>query len=65
MLISKDNTGKTKAVFSCDRCKVNIEVENRYIIYIQTYKNYPKKAYDLCEKCYNSLKRGISKGVQR
>lgn len=64
MLIEKNSFDRKNSKFICDRCKNNITVETRYIVYIQVYKENPRKAWDLCERCYTSLKRGITKGIQ-
>lgn len=63
MLIEKDKSGQGRSVFMCDRCNKHVSRDNRYGIYIQQYKYMPKKAYDLCDKCYRAFKRGIEKGV--
>lgn len=59
MLIEKDGTGRGRTVFKCDRCNKYLTRDNRYGLYIQQYKFSPKKAYDLCDKCFKALKRGI------
>ena len=63
MLVSKDYLGNRGSRFKCDRCKIDLTIETRHAIYIQEYKLMPKKAYDLCDRCYRALKRGIEKGV--
>lgn len=65
MLIEKDKTGKSTSTFLCDRCNRILTARDKCSIYIQEPKRSPKKKWDLCERCYNSLVRGIEKGVQK
>lgn len=62
MLMEKDGTGKGRTLFKCDRCNKKVSRENRKGIYIQERSFSPKKAYDLCNRCYAALKRGVENG---
>ena len=69
MLIQKNYTGRTKSIFLCDRCKRKIETDknDRYRVVVQKTPNSLRsnqiQAWDLCERCYSALDRGIKKGV--
>lgn len=62
MLVKKDCSCKGLSKFMCDRCKTELIAENKRAIYVQYDKYSPKKRWDLCLKCFSSLKRGIEKG---
>lgn len=61
MIIFKSTTNK-EHIYKCDRCEAKLETSTEivYSIYVRSTKN-PKKKWDLCKKCYSSLKRGIEK----
>ena len=64
MIIFKDVTNKNNSVYICDRCKVRLEkgTDEIYTIYVKTTKDKNmKKKWDLCEKDYRALCRGIKK----
>ena len=69
MLVKADTTGKTKSIFKCDRCKKKLinDKDERYVIYIQKIPMNRKivKTWDLCDRCFSALCRGIEKGVFR
>ena len=65
MLIEKSTRGEGQSKFTCDRCEVNLTTETRRGVYIQQNNRMPKKHWDLCGKCFASLKRGIEKGKNR
>lgn len=70
MLITTDCTGKKGSVFECDRCKKRLhsKVEKRFrITAYDTPRGYYKQdnSWDLCERCYKALCRGIEKGVTK
>jgi hypothetical protein len=65
MIIYKDRTNKNNSIYECDRCKIKLErqKEEVYTIFVKkTEDKNPKKEWDLCERCYKSLCRGIKKG---
>ncbi len=61
MLISTNVRDKTKSIYMCDRCKREITLKEKVAIYTSINNQNIKKRYDLCNKCYKALKRGISK----
>ena len=54
-----------KTVYKCDRCKTIIDTytDNRYKITAQSTNTRCKtiKSYDLCDKCFKSMVRGIER----
>lgn len=73
MLIKIDHTGKKGTIYSCDRCKkeINTDNERRYKVTVEIgktvghhYKTVIKK-YDLCKHCCSILCHAIEKGVQK
>ena len=65
MLLKKSWNGKGHSQFVCDRCGKKITIKNRYAIYVKNDKLSHKKEFDLCDKCYVALKKGIRKGISR
>lgn len=70
MLVIKDMSRKGGCVYECDRCKkrlhTNIEMRYRIIAYKAPRGYYRQdKTWDLCERCYRALCRGIKKGVKK
>lgn len=69
MLIHSDCTGKIGSTYECDRCKrrIHTKVKHKYRVTVyKTPRDYAKtNSWDLCEKCYKALCRGIEKGVTR
>ena len=61
MLISINIHDKNKSTYVCDRCKVYISNLNRKAIFIAEGIEAPRKKWDLCQKCYKALERGINK----
>lgn len=64
MLIKKDLKDKRRSIYECDRCKRRTMTENNIQIYTRENTSIIKQ-WDLCERCFSSLKRGIEKGVQK
>lgn len=60
MINKLDKTGKTKTLYECDMCGKIVETEERTALYTKTNKKQCKQ-WDLCNKCYNKLKRSIKK----
>lgn len=60
MINKLDKTGKTKTLYECDMCGKIIETEERTALYVRTGKEQHKK-WDLCNKCYEKLRRSIKK----
>ena len=52
--------------YYCDRCNREISFEDYTLkrVYIEHRKNTKKLMFDLCNRCYGSLRRGIEKGIQ-
>ena len=50
-----------KKVYVCNRCETQIKRENRMSLYTCFPKRTPRKKWDLCDKCYRALVRGIEK----
>ena len=65
MLVSQNNWDKSKSIYKCDRCEEPLTWKDKIAVYIGLPSRAPKKKWDLCERCYNSLVRGIEKGVQK
>lgn len=61
MLINKDRIDKERSVYKCDRCKVQLTNREKIALYIAQPSRCPRKKWDLCEKCYSALVRGIDK----
>lgn len=61
MLVSKDVTDKQQSVYKCDRCKAQLKWGSKVGLYIAFPKRTPKKTWDLCDKCFRSLVKGIEK----
>jgi hypothetical protein len=59
MLIKKDRTGKTKSIFTCDRCNKRLisGTDTRYKISVyKAPKTYITiDSFDLCEQCYSVI----------
>ena len=64
MLVGIDYKCRMMTKYKCDRCNARLTVETRKAIYVLENKGSPKKKWDLCLKCYASLKRGIEKGKE-
>lgn len=65
MIIYNDRKNKENSKYICDRCKVELTIENKLAIWVETQKNNrvsKKKKWDFCNRCYRLLKRGIEKG---
>ena len=70
MLKSVDTSGKIGSIYVCDRCykEMNNNTDTMYRITAYTSRTgYYKKdnKWDLCNKCYKALCRGIKKGVPK
>ena len=69
MLIHSDCTGKIGSTYECDRCKkqIHTKCETKYRVTVyRTPRDYAKTdSWDLCDKCYRALRRGIKKGVTK
>lgn len=70
MLVSTDTSGKRGSIFLCDRCKKKIYGHRDIRYRITGYEaktGYYKQdnKWDLCDRCYKALCRGIKKGVQK
>jgi transposase-like protein len=61
MLISSNKFDKSESKYECDRCKKELSINTRISIYTKVEYDYPRKKWDLCEKCYSALVRGINK----
>lgn len=64
MIVFKDTTIKRKSIYKCDRCKKQLErgKDEIYTIFVKkTEDKTPKKKWDLCERDYKALCRGIAK----
>ena len=64
MLIKKDLKDKRKSIYECDRCKKRTTRDNNVQICIKE-NQVAKKKWDLCTRCFQALRKGIEKGVQR
>ena len=65
MIIKKDLKNKNNTIYKCDRCKRKITRENNYKVFIKTNTDkQPVKKWDLCDRCYKSLEKGIG-GMQK
>ena len=63
MVVERTNNNR-RIVYECDRCKTRIL--KPYKIDVQTPKEVrPKRKWDLCDRCYLALVRGINKGVKK
>lgn len=53
-----------RIVYKCDRCE---EITTTpYKMFVQGPKEVrPKRKWDLCDRCYAALVRGINKGVKK
>lgn len=61
MLIEKSLKDNMYSVYVCDRCNTKIDNLHRYGIYVAPLGRKTKKKWDLCDKCYKSLIRGIGR----
>ncbi len=61
MLKTINRFDKRESKYECDRCKANIDMHNRYSVYIGEGSANAKKKWDLCKRCYKALVRGIEK----
>ena len=64
MIIQKDTTSKRKSIYKCDRCKTTLErgKDEIYTIFVKGSEDKTaKKKWDLCERDYRALERGIEK----
>lgn len=61
MLISRDYKDKNKTLYVCDRCGMKVNIKNKKSIYVGNESEHPIKKWDLCNKCYNALEKGINK----
>lgn len=64
MMIQKDTTIQRKSIYKCDRCKTILErgKDEIYTIFVKGSEDKtPKKKWDLCERDYKALERGIEK----
>lgn len=68
MLIEKENTGKKKSKYICDKCskQINTDTERRYKISIDTPKDNTSgmkkiRRYDLCKHCTSIIINYIEK----
>lgn len=59
MLVKRNLKDSNNSRYVCDRCKVEINLENKVAIYVALCKKQPHKQWDLCNKCYKALIRGI------
>jgi hypothetical protein len=63
MIIFKSTTNKDH-LYKCDRCGTMLHVPKEvvYSIYVRTtMMRSPKKKWDLCERDYRALEKGIEK----
>lgn len=60
MINKLDKTGRTGTLYECDMCGRIVETKNRTAIYTKTAKEQHKQ-WDLCDKCYNKLRKSIKK----
>lgn len=70
MLKSIDTSGKTGSIYVCDRCGKDLcnnkDMINRITSYKSTLGYYKHdRKWDLCDRCYRALCRGIKKGVPK
>ncbi len=61
MLVSQNKFDKSESKYECDRCKKELSITTRISIYSKLSYENPKKRWDLCNKCYAALVRGIEK----
>ena len=68
MLVERENTGKKKSKYICDRCSkpINTDTEKRYKIGIDTPKDNTSgmkiiRRYDLCKHCTNVIINYVEK----
>lgn len=63
MIVTKDVRDKNKTTYKCDRCKKVITRKNDYKVFIkQVEDKQPVKKWDLCDRCYKSLQKGMKGG---
>lgn len=60
MINKLDKTGKTKTLYECDMCGKIVETKERTALYTKTNKKQCKQ-WDLCNECYNKLRKSIKK----
>ena len=65
MLLNNNTNTHLQGIYKCDRCSKELHSNNRYGIYIAESKCTAKKKWDLCDKCFSALKRGIEKGTKK
>ena len=58
MIIKKD-TFKQQSEVECDMCKTKINSPERITIKVSLGNSNPKKKWDLCQKCYNKIKKAV------
>lgn len=63
MLIFKSTDKVHKSIYICDRCGMKlVRGSNKvYRIYVNKKNEHPKKKWDLCEKDYFALVKGMEK----
>lgn len=61
MLVNQNKFDKKQSIYKCDRCKKQLNWENKVAIYTAPPRCSPKKKYDFCLKCYRLLIRGVEK----
>lgn len=64
MLVEKNRSCSYTSKYVCDRCKKGIsrKEKNLYSIYVRYIDGNPSKQWDLCDRCFNALQRGIKAG---
>lgn len=60
MLIQKNRKNKENSIYECDRCKTKLNNNSNHAIFVRDKEyNNVTKAWDLCDRCYKSLVKGI------
>lgn len=62
MLIEVQRVKSGKSKYICDRCKRELNSDNRRAIFVAKGSETKAKKWDLCERCYKALCIGIKKG---
>ena len=64
MLAHKDSSSSYNSIYTCDRCNKEItrKDKNLYSIYVRYITGNPTKHWDLCDRCFKSLQKGIKAG---
>ena len=65
MLIGVNKFDRNKSKYTCDRCKIELLAEERFVICVGHKFKAPKKKWDLCKKCYRAFAKAIEKGVKK